>query len=74
MQKNIVILTRPAGYRKQPNKMMPIIKCRMKDYPAFIHAQKLATRCIMTIARLEQLSKTGEVCLIRPSKDLKVGV
>lgn len=72
--KNIVILTRPAGYSKQPNKMMPIIKCRMKDYPAFIHAAETRHEVYNDeLARLEQLSKTGEVCLIRPSKDLKVG-
>lgn len=73
-EKNIVILTRPQGYQKGKNKMLPLIKWCMKDYPQFVQA--VATRHEVyncELAQLEELAKAGEVCLIRPSKDLKVG-
>lgn len=72
-EKNIVILTRPEGYQKKPNKMLPIIKHQLKAYPEFIHAAEIRHEVYNAeLAKLDELTKKGEVCLIRPSKDLKV--
>ncbi len=72
-EKNSVILTRPEGYQKKPNKMLPIIKHQLKAYPEFIHAAEIRHEVYNAeLAKLDELTKKGEVCLIRPSKDLKV--
>ena len=35
-EKNLVILTRPEGYVKGPNKLMPLMRMRLRKYPNFI--------------------------------------
>ena len=35
-EKNVVICTRHPGYRKEHNKMMPLIRLKFRDYPEFV--------------------------------------
>lgn len=71
--RNIVVLTRPAGYRKEPNRLMPILRVALRGYPRLV--ELLANRherynaCIERIAQLE---RAGRVFVIRP--DTSVGV
>ena len=37
-EKNVTILTKPRGFRKNAYKMMPIVKRKYRDYPNLVHA------------------------------------
>lgn len=68
-EKNIVILTQEAGYRKNPNPLLPIIKLVYKKYPKLIEA--IENRHIIYNQQLEFLAeqeKLGNVIIIRPSE------
>lgn len=68
-EKNIVILTQEAGYRKNPNSLLPIIKLVYKKYPKLIEA--IENRHIIYNQQLEFLAeqeKLGNVIIIRPSE------
>lgn len=71
--KNIVILTRPRGYRKGKNKMILASKIFLKRYPAVIKAMK--NRHIgynQTLEKVFELEKKGEVLVFCPQKDVMV--
>ena len=68
-EKNIVILTQEAGYRKNSNSLLPIIKLVYKKYPKLIEA--IENRHIIYNQQLEFLAeqeKLGNVIIIRPSE------
>ncbi len=72
-RKNVVILTRPADYRKQPNQMMPLVRAKYARYPAFIEAME--QRHIMYNRQTEYVTEqeqNGNAFVIRPSKSLSV--
>lgn len=68
-EKNIVILTQEADYRKNPNSLLPIIKLVYKKYPKLIEA--IENRHIVynqQLEFLEEQEKLGNVIIIRPSE------
>lgn len=68
-EKNIVILTQEAGYRKNQNSLLPIIKLVYKKYPKLIEA--IENRHIIynqQLEFLEEQEKLGNVIIIRPSE------
>lgn len=68
-EKNIVILTQEAGYRKNPNSLLPIIKLVYKKYPKLIEA--IENRHIVynqQLEFLEEQEQLGNVIIIRPSE------
>ncbi len=72
-EKNIVVLTQPAGYQKKPTNMT-LAKHMYKDYPLFLKA--MAERHINYNASLELASKReaeGSALIIQPSRDLCIG-
>lgn len=72
--RNIVVLTREAGYRKKPAAAMPLIRWKYRKYPAFV--QSSATRYIRyneTLDLLAELERKGEVFVIRPQKTVELG-
>lgn len=72
-RKNIVILTRPEGYRKGADKMLKMEAIKYKDYPEFV--KRAAMRHVYynkTLDKLEELEKQGEVLILRPSQKLKI--
>lgn len=72
--KNVVILTRPDGYQKKRNKLLPLLKIWYGKYPAFIQALK--TRHEMyneTLAYIAEREKEGKLFVIRPEQALKIG-
>lgn len=67
----VVILTQPNTYRKKPNRFLPLVKLRMKEYPNMIEA--LAQRHIMYNHQTEyvvQKEKEGKILVIRPKESL----
>ena len=72
-QRNVVILTRDATYKKSPElRMLPGLVYRR--YPAF--ANTLQNRHIVynkTVKRIAELEKQGIAFVIRPSEPMNVG-
>lgn len=71
--KNVVILTQPQGYRKEKNRMLPLIRMKYRQYPNLIKA--LENRHLMYNAELELIAeqeKRGELFVIRPDSPLPV--
>jgi len=71
--RNVVILTQPKGFIKEPTSNMGIFKLSLKKYPKMIEA--LENRHIMyndTIKYIEEKEKNGEILVIRPSNILPI--
>ena len=71
--KNVVILTQPQNYRKEKNRMLPLIRMKYRKYPNLIKA--LENRHLMYNAELELIAKQekrGELFVIRPDSPLPV--
>lgn len=69
----VIVQTRAAGYRKSPNKLVWLAKLLYRRYPKFIKA--IAERHLMynqELEDIEQMSKNGQVLVIRPSKLIKI--
>ena len=69
-KKDLVILTRPEGYRKKQNPMLPLIRRAYREYPEFVASRHLVyNRELDEISRLE---REGEILVIRPSRRIKI--
>lgn len=71
--RNIVILTQPEGYQKQPNSMMPLIRTVYRKYPALIRAME--QRHVKYNRQLEYVAAAeanGTAFVIRPPHKLPV--
>ncbi len=72
-EKNIVVLTQPNGYRKEKNKLLPVMKIKYKKYPNFINS--MANRHINynnSLDKIKEEEEKGNVFVIRPSKSLDI--
>ncbi len=73
-ERNVVILTQPEGFVKQPNKMMPIVKWVMRRFPHVVEA--MAKRHIGYNKQLEHVraqQAAGKAFLIYPKEKLPIG-
>ncbi len=71
--RNIVILTQPAGYRKKKTSAMPIIRLMYRKFPALVHAMEI--RHEMYNSTLEYIARqeaAGNILVIRPAEALPV--
>ena len=67
------MLTRPLGYRKKPNDMMPLIRAKYKKYPELV--KTIAERHIMYNRELDLIAEkeaAGRLFVIRPEDDIPV--
>lgn len=72
--KNIVILTQPYDYVKQPLKAMPFVKWSLRKYPKMIEAMK--RRPVMyneQTAYVKQEENAGRCIVIRPEASINIG-
>ncbi len=72
--RNIVILTQPLGYLKQPNSSMPLARKVYRKYPGLLRAMK--RRHIVYNRQLEYIAEAeaeGRTFVIRPPRKLPVG-
>lgn len=72
-EKNLVVLTRPMGYRKKPEKR-GLARIFYRKYPKFV--KTLESRPAVynkTVEDIEKLEKEGKIFVIRPSKPLEIG-
>jgi len=74
VKKNVIVLTKPKGYRKKKSSFSWLPKYAYKEYKGLTTA--LATRYRIyneTLDYIEELEAKEEVLVIRPSRSLKVG-
>ena len=72
--KNVIVLTRNEGYRKEPNKLIGPMKMKYKKYPAIIEAMKNRHEMYnKEMEYIEQEEKEGRIFVIRPSKPITIG-
>jgi predicted patatin/cPLA2 family phospholipase len=72
--RNVLILTRPKGYRKTPSRTGGLARIRYPHLPGLCEA--LARRHIgynETMDLIDEMEQSGEVFVIRPRSDLPVG-
>ena len=73
-RKNIVVLTRPAGYRKEKEKMLPLIRARYHKYPEMIRAMEFRYRVYNeTMDYIDEGVKNDTIFRIAPTGDLGIG-
>ena len=72
--RNVVILTQPLGYQKQPSKLMPLMRLSLREHPQFVKA--MSERYMMYNRQLEfvaQAEKEGRCLVIRPDEKIPIG-
>lgn len=70
--KNVVVLTRDASYRKEPMKYMRFISYRLKKYPKLVEAMKdRYIRYNKTLDTIKELEGQGKIFVIRPSSPIQ---
>lgn len=71
--KNVVVLTRPASYRKGKNKLMPLMKLKYKAFPKLlVTLEKRHTVYNETLEYISAQEKQGHILVIRPDVELPV--
>ena len=73
-QRNVVILTRPLGYRKEPSRLMPLMRLWLRKYPLMVKA--LEERHLMYNRQIEyvlQAEREGRCLVIRPDERIPIG-
>jgi len=73
-ERNVVILTQPEGYIKEPNRLMPLMRLALRKYPKMIEAME--NRHLMYNQELDYVRKAereGRCLVIRPDEKLPIG-
>lgn len=71
---NVVVLTQPEGYVKEPSSMMTLIRIQFRKYPNFVQAMKRRHEMYNeTISYIRAQEQAGNVLVIRPPEALPVG-
>lgn len=73
-EKNIVVLTQPRSYVKKENKLLPVMKLALKQYPKLIETMK--NRHINYNSTLEYIrteEQKGSVLVLCPKEKLPIG-
>ncbi len=71
--RNIVVLTRPEGYRKKKDSLLPLMKLKYRDYPKLV--ETMANRHVEyndTLDYIARREQAGELLVIRPEAPLPV--
>ena len=72
--RNLVVLTRPAGYRKKKSGGMPLFRTGLRRYPAVVRdMEHRHTAYNRTLDLLESLRKAGDTLVLCPSRELHMG-
>lgn len=71
--RNVVILTQPADYRKKKTSAMPLIRLLYRKYPALVSAMETRHRMYNdTLEYITQQEAAGNILVIRPAAPLPV--
>lgn len=72
-KKQIVVLTQAAGYKKQPNKLMALMRTAYGDYPYFCERVEYRHYEYNRLyRRLQREADEGNIFLIRPQKAVEI--
>lgn len=74
-KKNVIVLTQPANYVKEKNKLLPLLKVVLRKYPRLIEtieARHIAYNA--TLDYIREQEQKGNAFVIRPSEKLDVGM
>lgn len=72
-EKNVVVLTRPSGYQKEKNKVLPLIRKKYKAYPKLVEAmENRHERYNETLGYIRQQEQAGKLFVIRPEESIPV--
>ena len=72
--RNVVVLTQPEGYVKKPNRLLPLMRPKLRRYPRVVEA--MARRHEMynaATAYVRRREAEGAAFVIRPDAPLRVG-
>jgi len=73
-EKNVVILTQPEGYVKEPNSLQGLMKVLLRKYPALIEDMRIRHDVYNAeTAYVKKQEKLGRVFAIRPEAPLQIG-
>ena len=73
-KRNLVILTQPRGYRKEKNRLLPLIRLRLRQYPQLVRAMETRHENYNRhISYIEEREKAGEALILRPREKLHIG-
>lgn len=73
-ERNVVILTQPLGYRKEPNRLMPLMRVVLRKYPLMLKA--MDNRHLMynrQLAYVAEAERQGRCLVIRPDGPIPIG-
>jgi len=73
-KRNVVILTQPRGYRKEHNKLMPLLRLSLRKHPKMVKAMN--ERHVMYNNELDYVAKAerqGRCLVIRPEGKIPIG-
>ena len=74
-RRTVVVLTQPRGYRKEPNRLMPLLRAGLHRYPKLL--ARLADRHLRyneTLDAIERLEREGRIFVVRPSETVAAPV
>ena len=77
LDKIIVVLTRPKGYRKKPlsDKSSSKINKKFKDYPKLLNTMKNTYKIYNSILdKIDSLEKDQKIFVIRPDKNININI
>lgn len=71
--RDVVVLTQPAGYRKKKVAFAPLLKLLLRKHPAIVRAMLDRPQVYnASLDELETLERAGEVFVLRPGLELAV--
>ena len=71
--KTIVVLTQHRGFRKSPEKTMPLIQCKYRNYPNLVRDMRVRHQVYNdTLDQIASLERQGEIFVIAPEEPLKI--
>lgn len=74
-RRTVVVLTQPRGYRKEPNRLMPLLRVGLHRYPKLL--ARLADRHLRyneALDAIERLEREGQIFVVRPSETVAAPV
>lgn len=72
-QKNVVVLTRDASYRKEPSKTLAAIKLRYKNYPNLVRQMEYRhIRYNKTLDFIRKGQEAGKIFVIQPRNPVEI--
>lgn len=73
-RKNVIVMTRNEGYRKEPTRLPRFLHRVYRQYPNIIHAVQNRYKIYNeTLDYIEKGDKEGRIFVIRPTEPLQVG-